>query len=77
VCELRVAEHSISTSYGAIYQAEPGTECWRIGHFLLPFYTLSAGGLLGIKNVAFVCVPVDDEHTMAWTIGDLAAPTQP
>jgi hypothetical protein len=40
-----------------------------MGHFMLPFYTINAPGLLGIKNTCIAWVPLDDENTMVWNIG--------
>src|SRR5579859_6426623 len=62
-------EHEIGASYAAVRRAEPGTEYWRMGHFLLPFYTMNAPGLLGIKNQSLAWVPLDDHNTMVWTVG--------
>jgi len=62
-------DHEIGTSYAAVREAEPGTEYWRMGHFLFPFYTLNGPGLLGVKNQSLAWVPLDDEHTMVWTVG--------
>jgi phthalate 4,5-dioxygenase oxygenase subunit len=62
-------DHDIGASYAAVRRAEPDTEYWRMGHFLLPFYTMNGPGLLGIKNQSLAWVPLDDEHTMVWTVG--------
>jgi phenylpropionate dioxygenase-like ring-hydroxylating dioxygenase large terminal subunit len=62
-------EHEVGASYAAVRDAEPGTEYWRMGHFLLPFYTMNAPGLLGIKNQSLAWVPLDDHNTMVWTVG--------
>src|SRR5712691_10132289 len=62
-------EHEVGASYAAVRRAEPGTEYWRMGHFLLPFYTMNAPGLLGIKNQSLAWVPLDDHNTMVWTVG--------
>ena len=62
-------DHSVGTSYAAIRDADPGTEYWRMGHFLFPFYTMNGPGLLGIKNQSLAWVPLDDENTMVWTVG--------
>ena len=66
---FEVREHEIGTSYAAIRDAEEGTEYWRMGHYLLPFFTMNAPGLLGIKNFCNAWVPLDDENTMVWAIG--------
>ena len=62
-------EHDVGASYAAVRDADPGTEYWRMGHFLLPFYTMNAPGLLGIKNQSLAWVPLDDHNTMVWTVG--------
>ena len=62
-------DHAVGSSYAAVRQAEPGTEYWRMGHFLMPFYTMNAPGLLGIKNQSLAWVPLDDHNTMVWTVG--------
>jgi phenylpropionate dioxygenase-like ring-hydroxylating dioxygenase large terminal subunit len=62
-------EHAVGASYAAVRPAEPGTEYWRMGHFLMPFYTMNAPGLLGIKNQSLAWVPLDDHNTMVWTVG--------
>ena len=66
---LEAREHEIGTSYAAVRPAESGMEYWRMGHFMLPFFTINAPGLLGIKNICTAWVPVDDENTMVWNIG--------
>jgi nitrite reductase/ring-hydroxylating ferredoxin subunit len=62
-------EHEIGASYAAIRPAEEGTEYWRMGHYMLPFYTINAPGVLGIKNSCIAWVPLDDDNTMVWNIG--------
>jgi hypothetical protein len=44
-----------------------------MGHYLMPFYTLNAPGLLGIKNQSLAWIPLDDHNTMVWTVGRQAA----
>lgn len=60
-------EHEIGATYGAYRPAEEYNEYWRTGHFLLPFYTMNAPGILGRKNSVTAWVPADDENT--WTFG--------
>ncbi len=62
-------DHDVGASYAAVRTAEPGTEYWRMGHFLMPFYTMNAPGLLGVKNQSLAWVPLDDHNTMVWTVG--------
>jgi hypothetical protein len=60
-------EHEVGTTYGAYRPAEEHNEYWRTGHFLLPFYTMNAPGILGKKVSVTAWVPADDENT--WTFG--------
>ncbi|MBV9598386.1 MAG: Rieske 2Fe-2S domain-containing protein [Chloroflexi bacterium] len=62
-------DHAVGASYAAVRDADPGTEYWRMGHFLFPFYTMNAPGLLGVKNQSLAWVPLDDNNTMVWTVG--------
>src|SRR5204863_8647682 len=42
--------------------ANPGTTYWRATHFLCPFYTMVAAGVLGLKVSVRAWVPIDDNH---------------
>ena len=66
--KLEVQEHEVSVTYGAYRPAEDDTVNWRIGHFLMPFYTQNAPGILGRRVAVGFWVPIDDEHTMAWFV---------
>jgi hypothetical protein len=59
----------LGASYAAARPSGQGSEYWRMGHFLTPFYTFNAPGLLGIKNNSSAWVPLDDENVMVWQIG--------
>jgi phenylpropionate dioxygenase-like ring-hydroxylating dioxygenase large terminal subunit len=48
--------------------AEPGTLYHRIGLFLFPFWTMIPTGVLGHQVVARAWVPMDDEHTMFFSL---------
>jgi nitrite reductase/ring-hydroxylating ferredoxin subunit len=65
---VEVREHEIGTTYGAGRPAEEDTTCWRLGHFMLPFYTQAAPGILTQKTRINAWVPVDDEHVMVWAM---------
>jgi phthalate 4,5-dioxygenase oxygenase subunit len=69
---------SVDTSYGAIYgayrPAAPGYNYWRIGQFLMPFWTEPPPGLLGHKITSTAWVPMDDHHTMVYGV---SAPDRP
>jgi hypothetical protein len=55
-------------SYGAYRPAEADTYYWRIAHFLFPFFTMIPTGILGTQILVRAWVPVDDEHTMFWSL---------
>jgi phthalate 4,5-dioxygenase len=55
------------TCYGAYRDGPPGQYYWRIAQFLLPFYAMAPGGLLGGGPSGVACyVPMDDEHTLTF-----------
>ena len=70
-------EHDIGSTYAAIRPAESDSDYWRTGHFLLPFYTMNAPGVLPLKNSANAWVPLDDENTMVWGFGPQRAGLDP
>jgi phenylpropionate dioxygenase-like ring-hydroxylating dioxygenase large terminal subunit len=63
----------LDTDYGAMYgayrPAGPGRTYWRIAQFLFPFYTMPPTGLLGGKVVGRAWVPIDDTHSILYTMG--------
>jgi phenylpropionate dioxygenase-like ring-hydroxylating dioxygenase large terminal subunit len=65
---MEVQEHEIGATYGAYRPAEETTDCWRIGHFQLPFFTMNAPGVLTRKGGGNAYVPIDDEHVMGWRL---------
>jgi hypothetical protein len=62
-------QHEIGSTYAAVRPAEADSDYWRTGHYLLPFYTMNAPGVLPLKNSAAAWVPLDDENTMVWNFG--------
>jgi nitrite reductase/ring-hydroxylating ferredoxin subunit len=66
---FEVTEHQLGSTYAAVRPAEQGSDYWRTGHFLMPFYTMNAPGVLPLKNSANAWVPLDDENTMVWGFG--------
>jgi phthalate 4,5-dioxygenase oxygenase subunit len=70
--DFHAYEHEIGATYAAVRPAEDGTDYWRTGHYLLPFWTMNAPGVLPLKNSCIAWVPLDDENTMVWNIGRLA-----
>jgi phthalate 4,5-dioxygenase len=56
------------TMYGAYRPAGDDRLYWRIAQFLFPFYTMIPTGLLGIQVLCRAWVPMDDEHTMFFSM---------
>jgi hypothetical protein len=63
-----VVDTDWGTSYGVARPAEEDTTYWRTAHQLLPFYAMVPTGVLGLEVRFRAYVPMDDEHTMMWTI---------
>lgn len=64
----KVVDTDYGTMYGAYRPAGEHTYYWRIAQFLFPFYTLIPTGELGVQILVRAWVPVDDHHTMFWSI---------
>ena len=64
----KLVDEEYGVSYGAYREAEPDTYYWRIAHFLFPFYTMTPVGALGVRKQVRAWVPMDDEHTMFWSM---------
>jgi nitrite reductase/ring-hydroxylating ferredoxin subunit len=64
----KVVDTDYGTMYGTYRPAEVDTYYWRFAHFLFPFYTLIPTGVLGVQIVMRAWVPLDDEHTMFWSM---------
>jgi len=62
----------IDTEGGAAYGAQrPATDdqaYWRIAQWCFPFYTFTPPGVLGTKKGGNARVPMDDHHTMTFTM---------
>jgi phenylpropionate dioxygenase-like ring-hydroxylating dioxygenase large terminal subunit len=64
-----VVDTDPGTSYGAYRPGPAGRHYWRIAHFLMPFYAMAPGGLLGGGPSGVACyVPMDDEHTLTFNL---------
>ena len=63
-----VLDADYGATYGAYRPAQPGLLYWRIAHFLFPCWTMIPTGVLGLQKIARAWVPMDDEHTMFFTV---------
>ena len=61
----------VKTDYGLVYGAnrdeDENTTYWRVTQFMFPFHTLFPGYPDGTVP-GHIWVPLDDEHTMVWSI---------
>jgi nitrite reductase/ring-hydroxylating ferredoxin subunit len=63
--KIEARDNEIGTTYGATRPVtEKNATYYRIGHFMLPFYTMAATGILGKKTQCSAWVPIDDEYAM-------------
>ncbi len=54
--------------YGAYRDAQAGHQYWRIAQYLFPCYTMPPSGVMGLRLSFTAWVPMDDEHTMIFTL---------
>ena len=66
---FEVADTDFGVMYGAYRPADPDTYYWRIANFLFPFWAMVPTGVLGLEVRARCWVPMDDEHTLAISLG--------
>ncbi|HWO72839.1 MAG TPA: Rieske 2Fe-2S domain-containing protein [Dehalococcoidia bacterium] len=66
--KFSILDTEFGTSYGAYRPAEEDTYYWRIAHQMFPFYAMIPTGTLGLEVRFRAYVPVDDEHTLMWTV---------
>jgi phenylpropionate dioxygenase-like ring-hydroxylating dioxygenase large terminal subunit len=66
--QYQVVDTDYGTIYGAYRPAGEESYYWRLAQFLFPFYTLIPTGVLGVQILVRAWVPVDDHHTMFWSI---------
>ncbi|MGH3239708.1 MAG: Rieske 2Fe-2S domain-containing protein [Spirillospora sp.] len=66
----KVLDTDFGTTYGAYRPAGNDEDYyWRIGHFLFPFYTMTPTGVLGLRVGVRAWVPMDDHHTLQFSVG--------
>jgi phthalate 4,5-dioxygenase oxygenase subunit len=59
--------------YGAYRPAHDGLNYWRIAQFVFPFYALIPTGVLGKQIITRAWVPMDDTHTMFFSMSSAAS----
>jgi hypothetical protein len=64
----KVIDTDYGTTYAAYRDAKEGHYYWRFAHFLLPFWSMIPTGILGVQVLGRAWVPIDDEHTMFWSM---------
>jgi phthalate 4,5-dioxygenase len=64
----QVLDTEFGCMYSAFRPAEPGQLYHRIALFLFPFWTMIPTGVLGHQILARGWVPMDDEHTMFFSL---------
>ena len=69
-----VVDTDFGVMYGAHRPAEADSAYWRIANFLFPFYAMVPTGVLGMEVRVRAWVPMDDDHTLAYTINVNAPP---
>jgi len=72
----QVLDTEFGCMYSAFRPAEPGQLYHRIALFLLPFWTMIPTGVLGHQIIARAWVPMDDEHTMFFSLTPKVRGTQ-
>ena len=73
--KFSVLDTDFGTAYGAYRPATEDTYYWRLAYFLFPFYTMIPTGVLGEEVRVRPWVPIDDGHTMYWSISSPRVPS--
>ena len=68
---FKVLDIDGGVTYGTYRPAKPGSTYWRVAHFLFPFYTMVAAGVLGLKVAVRAWVPIDDDHCFGLSMSKL------
>jgi phthalate 4,5-dioxygenase oxygenase subunit len=68
---FKVLDIDAGVTYGTYRPANPGNTYWRVAHFLFPFYTMVAAGVLGLKVAVRAWVPIDDYHCFGLSMSKL------
>jgi len=62
--EYRIEETGYGHIYGAYREADEGRMYWRLGQFLMPFWTMPPINPIATNVLTRAYVPLDDTHTM-------------
>jgi len=65
---FEVIDTEAGAAYGAKRPAGPDQVYWRIAQWCFPFYTFTPPGVLGTKKGGNARVPMDDHHTMTFSM---------
>jgi nitrite reductase/ring-hydroxylating ferredoxin subunit len=63
---LEIVDTESGAAYGAHRPGGPGETYWRIAQWMLPSYSISPPGVLGLGKRFAIEVPMDDHHTLIW-----------
>ncbi|HWD57827.1 MAG TPA: Rieske 2Fe-2S domain-containing protein [Stellaceae bacterium] len=66
--QYQVTSADWGTMYAACRAAQPGQTYYRYAHFVMPFWTLFPNGPIAGNILAQGWVPMDDSHTMVFTL---------
>jgi nitrite reductase/ring-hydroxylating ferredoxin subunit len=70
-----VRDTDFGCSYAAYRAADDETDYYRTAHFLFPFITMGPGTTkLGTGCRLVAVVPIDDKHTMEWSLSNVSNP---
>ena len=64
----RVVDTEYGSMYAAYRPADEGEEYWRFAQFLFPFFVMIPSGVLGLQIWTRAWVPMDDTHTMFFSL---------
>jgi phenylpropionate dioxygenase-like ring-hydroxylating dioxygenase large terminal subunit len=65
----QVVDTDFGCMYSAFRPADDDQVYHRIANFLFPFYTMTPTSVLGLQIIVRAWVPMDDEHTMFFSMG--------
>jgi phenylpropionate dioxygenase-like ring-hydroxylating dioxygenase large terminal subunit len=74
--KYNVMDTDYGVTYAAYRPAEANSTYWRFANYLLPFYTQIPTGKLGLMVRFRAWVPIDDTHTMFWSVTATAPEVQ-